>query len=239
MKNEVFIYLDGNAISVDGYFLSVNGISLDLIIDKLPTDVNFEGARTIGWSSNVGLSEKGYITLANGTPFVFGEDKYNDYIQPYVNIWQAKKDEQDQQQQEAEAEYNRFENRQARALVQLNQDFETAAQRAHVKSSLGFEVDANSTANENVNGLLVTIGSGTVDFCDYYNQFHELNKSQLETLQSEIVQNGQSLYVQKWQYRTAIENCSNNEQLDAVLETIEFTYMDFTPQTDQGESQTE
>lgn len=239
MKNEVFIYLDGNAISVDGNFLSVNGISLDLIIDKLPTDVNFEGARTIGWSSNVGLPEKGYITLANGTPFVFGEDKYNDYIQPYVNIWQAKKDEQDQQQQEAEAEYNRFENRQARALVQLNKDFETAAQRAHIKSSLGFEVDANSTANENVNGLLITIGSGTVDFCDYYNQFHELNKAQLETLQSEIIQNGQSLYAQKWQYRTAIENCGNNDQLDAVLETIEFTYMDFTPQTDQGESQTE
>ena len=34
MKNEVFVYLDGiysegGAISVDGYFLSINGISLD------------------------------------------------------------------------------------------------------------------------------------------------------------------------------------------------------------------
>ena len=112
------------------------------------------------------------------------------------------------------------------------------AERAHVKSSLGFTVDANSTANENINGLLITIGDGTVQFCDYYNQFHELNKSQLETLQSEIIQNGQSLYAQKWQYRTAIENCADNDQLDAAVAEINFTYMDFTPQTESTESQT-
>ena len=113
-------------------------------------------------------------------------------------------------------------------MTQLNADFETAADRAYVVSSLGFTADANSTANENVNGLLITIGDGTVQFCDSYNQFHELNKAQLETLQSEIVQNGQNLYAQKWQYRTAIEDCVDNEGLDAVVATIEFTYMDFS-----------
>lgn len=175
----------------------------------------------------------------NGSNFIkFSEEKYNDWVQPYVDIWQAKKDQQQQEQEEAEAEYNRFENRQARALTQLNEDFATVAERAHVKSSLGFTVDANSTANENVNGLLITIGDGTVQFCDYYNQFHELNKSQLETLQSEIIQNGQSLYAQKWQYRTAIEACADNAQLDAAVAAINFTYMDFTPQTESTESQT-
>lgn len=128
-----------------------------------------------------------------------------------------------------------FENRQIRALTQLNQDLETAKERAHIKSSLGFEVDANQTANENVNGLLVTTGDGTVQFCDYYNEFHELNKAQLQTLQAEIIANAQSLYAQKWQYRAAIEECTDNDQLDEVVEGIKFTYMDFTPQEAQEE----
>ena len=152
----------------------------------------------------------------------------------------AKKDEQQQGQEEIEAEYNRFENRQARALVQLNDDFETIKERSHIKSSLGFTADANQTANENVTGLLVTIGDGTAQFCDYYNQFHEVNKADLETLQNEIIQNAQSLYQQKWVYRTQIENCTDNEGLDAVLEAINFTYMDFTPEsTGDGEQAAE
>lgn len=170
----------------------------------------------------------------------FGEEKYNDWVKPYVDLWQAKKDQQQQEQEEAEAEYNRFENRQARALVQLNADFETVKERSHIKSSLGFTADADQTANENVTGLLVTIGSGTVQFCDYYNQFHELTKADLETLQNEIIQNAQNLYEQKWVYRTQIENCMNNEGLDAVLEAINFTYMDFTLEsTGDGEQTAE
>lgn len=127
-----------------------------------------------------------------------------------------------------ESGYYEFENCQARALTQLNADFEDIKEQAHVKSSLGFEVDANQTANENVNGLLITIGEGSCQFCDYENQFHELNKSQLETLQLEIIANAQSLYAQKWQYRTAIEQCQDNEELERIVASIKFTYMDFT-----------
>ena len=156
------------------------------------------------------------------------EENYNIYVKPFVDQWQAEKERVEQEQAEAEAEQNKFENRQDRALEQLNKDFQIAADRAHVASSLGFTADANSTANENVNGLLITIGDGTVQFCDYYNEFHALNKAQLETLRSEIIQNGQSLYAQKWKYRTAIEDCVDNEGLDAVVATIEFTYMDFS-----------
>ena len=89
-------------------------------------------------------------------------------------------------------------------------------------------------------------------FCDYYNQFHEVTKADLETLQSEIIKNAQNLYKQKWQYRTAIEACTDNEGLDAVTASIEFTYMDFTApaeeptgdgeqaeETDQSAEQTE
>lgn len=136
------------------------------------------------------------------------------------------KEEQEKERQESG--YYKFENCQTRALTQLNEDFEDIKEQAHIKSSLGFDVDANQTANENVNGLLITIGEGTCQFCDYNNQFHELNKSQLETLQLEIIANAQSLCAQKWQYRTAIEQCQDNDELDRVIASIEFTYRDFT-----------
>lgn len=165
--------------------------------------------------------------------FNFPDSDYEQVVAPFVDLWQAEYDHIQQEQEEQEAEYNKFENRQARALTQLNADFETAKQRSHIKSSLGFTVDANQTANENVTGLLVTIGDDTCEFCDYYNQFHTLDKAQLETLQTEIIANAQNLYQQKWVFRTQIENCSDNEQLDEVTAGIEFTYMDFTPTKEQ------
>lgn len=229
------------------YIAVGNGFQNDSITVDISTNSminppeNVDRLKTIIWNKlrpeQTCLIFDGAIDEGGSNLLLFGEEKYNDWVQPFVEVWQAEKDRIEQEQAEAEAEYNKFENRKARALTQLNADFETVAERAYIVSSLGFTVDANGTANENVNGLLITIGTGTVQFCDYYNQFHELNKAQLEALQSEIVQNGQSLYAQKWQYRHAIEDCIDNEGLDAVLATIEFTYMDFTP-TGEGETET-
>lgn len=148
-------------------------------------------------------------------------------VKPFVDQWQTEKDRLEQEQEEQEKEYNKFENRQKRALTQLNNDFEDVKDRAHIFSSLGFENDANSIANENITGLLLTIGDSTIQFCDYYNEFHTLNKSQLTTLQNEIIQNAQSLYAQKWQFRTAIENATDNDTLDQAVSQINFTYMSF------------
>ena len=216
------------AIGVDTQWFTFDSLSIDIIKDSLPENVKNKTVFFINWwlndstQTSFGLSDYSSIIFENN------EENYNKWVKPYVDIWQIKKDEEAQQQEAVIAEQDKFENRQARALEQLNQDFQIAADRAHVVSSLGFTADANSTANENVNGLLITIGDGTVQFCDYYNEFHALNKAQLETLRSEIIQNGQNLYAQKWQYRTAIEDCVDNEGLDAVVATIEFTYMDFS-----------
>lgn len=199
-------------------------------IDKLNLD---EG--------NIGDGELGTIELNKNEPtltrinFTTGysymyeatEENYNKYIKPYTDIWQQVKDRKDQEEEEIEKEYNKFENRQKRALAQLNQDFEDVKNRAHIFSSLGFKSDADSTANENITGLLLTIGDSTIQFCDYYNEFHTLNKSQLTTLQNEIIQNAQSLYAQKWQFRTAIENATDNNTLDQAVSQINFTYMNF------------
>lgn len=160
---------------------------------------------------------------------------WEEVIKPFTDQWQAEKDRIEQEQEEIEKEYNKFENRQKRALTQLNQDFEDVKERAYIKSSLGFTSDADSTANENITGLLLTIGDNTIQFCDYYNEFHTLNKSQLTTLQNEIIQNAQNLYTQKWQYRTAIENATDNSSLDEAVSQINFTYADFSVNEENAE----
>lgn len=227
MKNVVSVWFDPANVMVDNLeSFQLSTVKISLIEEKLPNDLDPSQVLGIDW--NMSFAGRICFGLSNGTPRIFESDRYNDFIQPYVNLWQAEKDRIEQEQEEQEAEYNKFENRQARALTQLNADFETVKERSHIKSSLGFTVDANQTANENVNGLLVTIGDGTCEFCDYYNQFHTLNKAQLQTLQTEIIANAQNLYQQKWVYRTQIEGCSDNEQLDEVVSGIEFTYMDFT-----------
>lgn len=157
------------------------------------------------------------------------QENWDKYVQPFVDMWQIAKDAHDQEVAEA----NSFPVRQAKALVQLNEDFDTVSTRAYVKSSLGFTANADRIAKDNVKGLIEEVGEGTVQFCDYYNQFHELNKSQLETLNSEINKNGQNLYKQKWVYRSQIEGATDNEGLDAIVAAIDFTYMDFTPPAEE------
>lgn len=208
--------------------------SADLIQDKID-ELNLDEGNigdgelgTIEWNKNEPTLTR--INFATGYSYMYEatEENYNKFVKPYVDIWQQVKDRKDQEQEGQEKEYNKFENRQKRALTQLNQDFEDVKERAYIKSSLGFTSDADSTANENITGLLLTIGDNTIQFCDYYNQFHELNKTQLTTLQNEIIQNAQNLYNQKWQHRTAIENATDNSSLDEAVSQINFTYMDFS-----------
>lgn len=108
----------------------------------------------------------------------------------------------------------------ARKLNELNAAHEAAEASAHVVSSLGFTADANDRANRDIDGILKTIGEGTVMFCDYENEFRVLNREQCETLQIEIIQNAQALYAKKWQYRTQVEAAESTEELEA----LEFTF---------------
>lgn len=238
LPKTVFIQVNEKYVSVDGRTIRNLDISIDLVKSNLPDGVESQSVRSLTWKPEDPQNTCIGMDNGGGVRFEPTEENYNKLIKPFVDVWQIEADKEDQEQEEAEAEWNKFENRKARALTQLNEDFETAKQRAHIKSSLGFTIDANQTANENITGLLVTIGeTETIQFCDYYNKFRELNKSQLQILQTELITNAQSLYQQKWQYRHAIEDCIDNEGLDAVLATIEFTYMDFTP-TGEGETET-
>lgn len=227
MENKVSVDFDRNAIAVNNEVFWLDSVNIDTIQNVLPDNVKDKTIIEVRSLSSLNRIEF-LFNDSSAETFPLIEENYNNWIKPYADMWQEKKDQQEQEEAEAEEEYNKFENVKARSFVQLNAKFETAKEEAHLKSSLGFEIDANSTAKENVQGLIEEVGEGTKQFCDYYNQFHELNKAQLQTLKSEINQNGEALYAQKWQYRTAIEDCVDNEGLDAIVATIEFTYMNFS-----------
>ena len=223
MKKSVYIWFKFDpAVRVGNDPLSISDVSPSLIKSEINEPEKLDMIQYNGEGSTIDLC------YSDGRGVLVDESEYENYVKPYVDLWQAEKDRLEKEEQEAQAEYNKFENRQARALTTLNTEFEQAKTDAHLTSSLGFEIDANQTANENITGLLVTIGNGTTQFCDYNNVFHEVNKADLETMQTEIIQNAQYLYQQKWSYRTQIEECTDGDALDEILAQIEFRYKDFT-----------
>lgn len=211
-------------ITITDKIIDVNGEVYNLKTLIIPSDLP-SGVTQILWYPHI----RCYFIDGKKTDLECTQENWDKWVQPFVDQWQVAKDEHDQ----AIEEENSFPVRQAKALTQLNEDFAIVSDRAHLVSSLGFTADANRIAKDNVQGLIEEVGEGTISFCDYYNQFHTLNKTQLETLKSEINQNGQNLYQQKWVYRTAIEQCTDNEGLDQVVTAINFTYMDFTPQAEE------
>mgnify|MGYP003308707030 CR=1 FL=1 len=114
-------------------------------------------------------------------------------------------------------------------LSALNAAFASVESGAWVMSSLGFKADANTTANTNIEGLIKSmsaLGQETVIFCDYDNVYREVTLEGLQTLQLEVIQNGQSLYAQKWAFRNAINAAKDKDALVAVQ--VEFSMMDFS-----------
>ena len=61
---------------------------------------------------------------------------------------------------------------------------------------------------------------------DANNQPHLLTLEELQTLQIEIIQNGQDAYTQKWTIRAAIEAAESKEALDKI--EIKFVALDFS-----------
>ena len=94
--------------------------------------------------------------------------------------------------------------------------YRTSPQTA-ITSSLGFEVNANIDAFDNVEGCITQIENGvvvaqaegqeaTITFMDFTNTPHDLTLEQLKTLKAEIAANGSRAYAKKWEYRTQIES---------------------------------
>lgn len=105
---------------------------------------------------------------------------------------------------------------------------------ATLKSSLGFEADSDSRANQDVNGLVTAAeamaaaetAETKLTFMDANNEGHQVGLAELKTLQLEILQAGNAAYQEKWKLRAAIEAATTKEELDAI--EIVFQPLDFS-----------
>lgn len=102
-------------------------------------------------------------------------------------------------------------------------DYRTA-KTTYANSTLGFKVNANSTAYMDVDGLIGILHSRktageeapTVTFMDFDNVPHDLTEEQLTTIKNEISMNGSRAYGVKWAYREQVANAQSKEELDAL-----------------------
>ena len=112
------------------------------------------------------------------------------------------------------------------------------ASTTYLTSSLGFRVNSNITAFNNVIGLIAKaereIANGvenpTFQFRDFDNQFQVVDLEALKTIQVEISDNGSASYLQKWGFEQQIMACEDKESLDAI--EIVFDPVDFTKKAD-------
>ena len=94
-----------------------------------------------------------------------------------------------------------------------------------IKSSLGFTINADLRSQNNLRGL-IAVGVEPVNFMTADNSLKSLTLEQLNVLLSECAQNGQHLYLLKWQYRERIEQAKTVEELNAI--EFNFTMKDFS-----------
>ena len=85
-----------------------------------------------------------------------------------------------------------------------------------VKSSLGISVNADLRSQNNIRGL-ISVGLEPVDFVDSENVSHSLSIEKLNTLLNECALNGQNLYLQKWSYKSQIQQAQTVEELNKIV----------------------
>lgn len=101
-------------------------------------------------------------------------------------------------------------------------------------SSLGFRVNANIAAINNVSGLVVQLqharDNGNVDetvfFMDFDDALHKIALQDLQTIQVELSIDSSNCYAQKWELRKQIQGAKDKSELDAI--EIRFKPTDFT-----------
>lgn len=201
---------DVTIVPVDNVIL-VNGIHLQL--DFKPIE-GHEQVHAIQWHDG-----KGAIEFSDYT----GRDAdYETDVAPYVALWEAEKARLDAEAAAKKAEYNRLENVVGRKLDELNAKLEETktSSAAHITSSTGYVVNANTTAKQNIDGLITAMTAqnlSTVNFMTFDNTLAELTLEQLKTLQLELISYGNNLYAKKWSLRAQIEACTTKEEVDAIV----------------------
>ena len=201
--------------------ISVNGIPMQF---KFPPVAGHEKVHAIQWHEGSGTLE-----LDGFTSEPLTADDYDRAVAPYVQFWNTEKAKLEAEAAEQEAEYNRLENVKKRKLVELNRKMEEAKASSSVSilSSTGYTVNANTTAKQNVDGLITAMtatGREVVGFMTYDNQLINMTLEQLKAIQLELISYGNNLYARKWALRSQIEACKTKEEVDAIV----ISYADVT-----------
>lgn len=98
-----------------------------------------------------------------------------------------------------------------------------ASSETYIVSSLGFKVNANVSALENVNGLVKVLDyrkeseeMPVVNFKDFEGVIHKLNAEQMALIQYELITNNSNAYEQKWLFASLVEQANDKAELDAI-----------------------
>ena len=101
-------------------------------------------------------------------------------------------------------------------------------------SSLGFKVNGDRRTKDNLQDLVTFFDlqavEGKIQYRDYDNHDQSLTKEQLQTLLTEHVVNGQSLYTKKWQLQSEIKAAQDFDSLSQIK--IEFPMNDFSKEAE-------
>ena len=125
--------------------------------------------------------------------------------------------------------YKSLEELKAIKFKEIESSFERMSKNAFVISSCGFKIDANETANRDVDGLIKIMKAEEYNeelFKDYNNELHTVTLNDLETMQLEIIKNGRNLYSQKWKFISDINALETEEEVANY--NILYKNMDFS-----------
>lgn len=116
--------------------------------------------------------------------------------------------------------------------------------KTYIDSSLGFPVNANEVAYQNIDGCLLQAQQGSatlseeskVAFTDFNDNLQMLTADQLTQLKLEVSENGSRAYGVKWMYRQQIDSISDKEQLKELYKNGQW---DFRPDSQKKKSEEE
>jgi hypothetical protein len=104
-------------------------------------------------------------------------------------------------------------------LELLNHAFNETIEKAMIVSSLGFRVNAGQRAKNDVDGIITKMISKNLEqevFMDYDDLTQIITLDEAKTIQLEIIDNGYSIYQQKWVLRNQIEQATTVEEVEAI-----------------------
>lgn len=114
--------------------------------------------------------------------------------------------------------------------------------KTYIDSSLGFPINANEIAYQNIDGCLLQAQQGSaslsedgkVAFTDFNDNLQMLTAEQLTKLKLEVSENGSRAYGVKWMYRQQIDSINDKEQLKELYRNGQW---DFRPNSQKESSE--